>query len=258
MFVNSPAAGATIMCYASTYYAYSDVITVSGLESDAGFGSTLSTNSDGSQLIVGCPKENVNTIYRSGAAYLFNRDIERYIITQASDNPTTLTIPATLRAPTSVKVNNVFLNNTAQYGTFDNNTFTVNYSVTPENAISVTINQPLAIGDVVDIESNVFKQVQKIVSNTVQERAEFGHSVQFALNDSVIAVGSPYDSEIIPQAGSVKLFVNQAESYGTITSTNTSPTLTVGHTIQINKQEIAVPAAPNNTCLLYTSDAADE
>jgi hypothetical protein len=247
VFVNSPAVGATIMCYASTYYAYSDVITVSGLESDAGFGSSVSTNRNGSQLIVGCPKENVNSTFRSGAAYLFNRDIERFIITVASDSPTTVNIPATLRAPTAVKVNNQFLNNTAQYGTFDSNTFTVNYSVSPENAVSVTINQPLAIGDVLDIESNVFKPVQKIVSDTVQERAEFGHAVQFTLDDSEIAVGTPYDSEFIPQAGSVKMFVNQAASYGTITSTNTSPTLTAGHTIQINNQEIAVPAAPNNT-----------
>ena len=249
VFVNSPAVGATIMVYAPTYYALSAVITRPDLESDANFGAAIATSHDGRQLMIGCPNENTNGVYRSGSVYEFNRDVESTLITVATTAPTTFTTAATLTTPVSVKVNGQFLNNTAQYGTFNNNTFTINYSVSPETPISVTINQPLNIGDVVEIEANFFRSVHKLESPNVQERAEFGRSVQFALNDSLVAVGSPYDSlaSDLPQAGSVQLFTNQSLTYGTITSTIANPTLTAGQTIQINFQEVAVPAAPNNT-----------
>jgi hypothetical protein len=249
VFVNSPAIGATIMAYAPTYYQLCQVLTRPGLASDAKFGASVATSHDGRQLAIGCPNENINGTFRAGSVYYFNRDVESRIITTATTAPTTFTTAAPLTLPVSVKVNGEFLNNTAQYGTLRNNTYTVNYSVSPEAPISVTVNQPLNIGDVVEIEANFFRPVHKLESDIPQERAEFGHSVQFVLSDSQLAVGSPYDSQAsqVPQAGSVKMFVNQPLTYGTITSTVANPVLTAGHTLQINYQEIAVPAAPNNT-----------
>ena len=248
VFVNSPPAGATIMVYASTYYAFSDVITVTGLNADARFGQSLAVSADGSQLLVGCPQETINGTYRAGAAYLFERQIQQRAVITASTAPSTYSVDGTLRFPTLVRINGEYLNNTAQYGSLDPNSFSVNYAGDIfTTATSVTINKPLNVGDVIDIDTNQFRKIQKFVSDTVTERAQFGYAVACAINDSVYAVGSPYDNLDVPQAGSVKMFTNQSRSYGTITSTTQSPVLTAGATLRINNQEVAVPSAPNNT-----------
>jgi len=237
------------MVYAQTYYELSDVITLPGLESDARFGAALATNENGTRLIIGAPQENAEGVFYSGATYLFERQAESRIIQTASENPVTFTTSGSLKLPTSVKVNNTFLNNTAQFGTFDDNTFTVNFTGNPENPVSVTVNQALNIGDEVEIQTNQFVFVQKFESEDLEERGEFGRALQFVLQDSQIAVGNPYDSHgnDIPQAGSVRLFVDQAASYGTITSTLANPSLTAGHNIRIDNFIVTVPNAPNNT-----------
>ena len=66
----------------------------------------------------------------------------------------------------------MFLNNTAQWGTNDSNTFTVNYvggSYT-DVATTLVVNQPLSIGTIVDIDTNKFQQVQKIAASAPTDR----------------------------------------------------------------------------------------
>ena len=248
VFVTSPPAGAEIFVDATTYYAYVEKITVAGLNVDARFGHSVSTNTDGSEILIGCPQENVNGIYRAGATYVFNRSIQRFQVNSAQVETPTFTLNSNLNFPTSVAVNGVFLNNTAQWGTNDTNTFTVNYPSGSYTNIATTlvINQPLTIGNTVDIDTNKFQQVQKILANDVSERDYFGKSTVYGLFDCAAIVGAPEDSIVLPQAGSVQSNINQTRLYGTITSTIASPALTAGATLRINNYEVAVPASPNN------------
>ena len=246
VFVTSPPSGAEIFVDATTYYAYAGKITVSGLNVDARFGHSVATNADGSEVLIGCPQENYNGTYRAGTAYVFNRSIQRFQVDSAEvDNPT-FTVNSNLDFPPAVSVNGTFLNNTAQWGTNANNTFTVDYTGGSYIATTVTVNQPLSVGNIVDIDTNKFQQVEKIVLNEVAERARFGLTVAYGLFDCAAIVGAPENSIVLPQAGSVQSNVNQTRLYGTITSTIASPTLTVGATLRINNYEVAVPASPNN------------
>ena len=246
VFVTSPAAGAEIFVDAATYYAYAGKITVSGLNTDARFGHSVATNADGSEILIGCPQENYNGTYRAGTAYVFNRSIQRFQVDNAFVEDPIFTVNSNLDFPPAVAVNGVFLNNTAQWGTNDTNTFTVSYQGGSYTASTVTVNQPLNIGNTVDIDTNQFQQVQKITPEQPAERAYFGKSVIYGLFDCAVIVGAPEDSVILPQAGSVQTDINQARLYGTITSTIASPALTAGATLRINNYEVAVPASPNN------------
>ena len=252
VFVTSPAAGSEIFVVATTYYAYAAKITVPGLALDARFGYSVACSADGSQVLVGAPQENYNGVSRSGAVYVFDRNIQRFIV-DAVDDTTTLVVNGTLTYPTSVAVNGEYFNNTAQWGDIPN-TFTVNYAGDIfTTASSVTVNQQLNLGTIVDVETNLFTQVQKLVANTTGENAYFGQQVTFGLFDSSVVASSPTAAVNNQQQGTVDVNLNQSRLYGTITSTVASPSLTAGNTLRINNFEVAVPASPNNNVAGLTS-----
>lgn len=247
VFVNSPAAGAEIFVDAGTYYAYVGRLTVSGLADGDRFGHSVATNSDGSEVLVGCAYRDVNSRYRAGSAYVFDRNIQRYNVDSDMVSTPTFTPNGTVTFPPSVSVNGVYLNNTAQWGTNQTNTYTVNYVGNPYTVASVTINQPLTVGQVVEIETNQFALTATIEPQIDGENAQFGSAVAFGLFDCSAVVGAPNTQMTKPQQGIVEICVNQSKLYGTITSTLTPVTITAGYTIRINNYEIAVPNSPNNT-----------
>jgi hypothetical protein len=123
----------------------------------------------------------------------------------------------------AVVLNNTYLTNSAQY---INGQFAVVGS-------DVVLDVELNVGDILEIENNIFTQVQKIVPDTPYDESAFGAAVDVCPNNCSVYIGAPVDGTVLLAAGSVQRNVNQARVYGTITSTNANPTLTAGNTIHV-------------------------
>ena len=235
VFTVPPASGSVIRAVAGTYWQPIQVITVPGLSATARFGSSVTTSTDGRQVIIGASNDLSNLSTYSGSAYVFNRSVTRYII--ANTAQLSYALPTGFQDPVAVILNNQYLTNSAQY--LDGQ-FTV---VGNDVVLNVTLN----VGDILELESNIFTQVQKISPNTVYDDSSFGAVVDICPNDCSLYTGAPTDGSIMLAAGSVQRNVNQARVYGIITSTVANPSLTAGNTININNTPVAVPAYPNNT-----------
>ena len=242
VFTTAPALDDKIKILASTYWQFIDTITVPGLDAGARFGSKISTTTDGRQIIIGSSNDSVQivvnnvpeTIY-SGTVYVFDRSVTRYIVS----DPTQLTyaLPAGFQNPVAVVLNNQSLTNSAQYL---NGQFTVSGN-------NVVLNVTLNVGDILELESNIFTQVQKIIPNTPFDESQFGAAVDICPQNCSIYTGAPADGTVVAGAGSVQRNVDQSRVYGVITSTIANPGLTAGDTIRIDNIPVAVPAGPNNT-----------
>jgi len=234
-FITIPPAGAEIVVKAQSYYEYVKTITVSGLPQDAKFGQTVSCTTDGRQVIIGAPYTN-DTYDKSGSVYVFDRNVQRYIITDPT--VTTFALPVGWSGPVSVILNNQFLTNNRN---FIDGQFSVN-----GNNVEINSNIKLNVGDILEIENNIFTQLQKLTENTPAKNAYYGWSTDICNVNCSIYIGAPNDDYALSKAGSVERAVNQAKVYGVITSTVPNPALTAGNTLRINNMVIAVPAYPNN------------
>jgi len=237
VFNTVPAAGAIIVVTALSYFQYVEAITVSGLSSTARFGASVSTTTDGRQILIGAPNDDTTNYANSGAVYAFDRSVIRYIVS----DPTTLTyaLPAGWQEPVSVLLNNEFLVNSAQFmdGMF---------SVVGNNVV-LSSSLMLAVGDILEIESNIFRQVQKFAAGSPTQSAGFGTVINVCPTNCSVYASSPLDSSVLPDAGSVDRRTNQARLYGVITSTIANASLTAGNTILVNNTPVTVPNAPDNT-----------
>ena len=246
-FLTVPAAGTTILVDSATvgaYWKFVHTITVAGVDSNGKFGSSITTDSLGEQILIGAPFDsapdaNGNTITNAGAVYAIDRSVVKYVITNAAQ--LTYAIPGSSTAPVAVMLNRQYLTDTAQY---INGQFTVSGS-----NIVLSSSVTLTPGDFLEIETNQFQLVQKFASNVVIDESKFGQSLDICSNNCSVYVGAPLDSNAtgVVQAGMVQRQVNQSRVYGITTSTVANPSLTAGDTIRINLESVAVPAYPNNT-----------
>lgn len=241
-FVTTPSVGATIAITTGTYWQYIDTITVSGIDTGSKFGTSIACDKDGRQILIGAPGQSstnsaAETVY-PGQVYAFDRSVVRYIVSNAAQ--TTYAIPGSYTDPVAVILNNQFLTNTDQYV---NGQFTVDGS-----NIILSNSVTLAVGDILEIETNQFQFVQQFtISNVLDESehyiAKFGQVVDICSNNCSVYVGAPFNGTLIPQAGIVQRQVNQSRIYGVTTSTIANPILTQGDTIRINDSEVAAPDA---------------
>jgi hypothetical protein len=171
--------------------------------------------------------------------YVFDRNVQKFIY-GTDPSSVTFTTLGTVTAPVSVLVNGEFLINQTDSIINGPGSFTVSGN-------DITIEEPLNIGDIIEIETNQFAQVQEITQNTVAEFVNFGQAVDICSYNCSLYVGAPQDSVSGWKAGAVQRSVNQSRVYGTITSTVANPTLTAGETLRVNDIDVAVPANPNNT-----------
>jgi len=242
----NPAPNAVIMAYAATYFKYISKIT--GPVGSANFGYSVASSTDGRQVVVGAPTAVVNAL-ESGSTYVYDRSVLRYQIGIGDTGTTTFSLPAGWQSPVSVLINGVFLTN-ADY--FINGGFQV-----IGNDVVLTSAVTLAVGDVVEVESNIFKFVQQIVTTTDWDslnqtadnspiyQAQLGWAVDLCSQNCSIYSGEPQNTN--NNSGAVQRNVNQARVYGIISSPVANPVLTSGDTIRVNNYEVAVPASPNNT-----------
>jgi hypothetical protein len=234
-WINAPAGGVSIVVRADKHFVYVNTLTVAGLAAGARFGHSVSTTTDGRQVIIGCADQTVDGKVEAGSVYVFDRNVQRFIYGTETSS-VTFTVLGTVTAPVSVIVNNQFLTNQVDSTVNADGTFTVSGN-------DVTIQDPLQVGDVIEIETNQFTQVQQIVKDTVTEFTNFGQSLDICSFNCSLYVGAPQDSTQEWKAGSVQRSVNQARVYGTITATVANPVLTAGQTLRVNNTDVAVPVA---------------
>jgi len=214
-----PPPGANITVDAQSYFTFVDKLTRSGIDATSRFGHSVTTTTNGKNFIVGAPGRSNS----SGKSYVYNRSTESFQITVAET--TNFTTQQTLIAPVSVTVNGEFLLNTEL-------NFGGEFTITSSNTLSIL--RPLAVGDIVEISTNHFNLVQDLESHQPFESAEFGSVVDQCVNNCSLYIAAPLDSSVLPQAGHVELWQNQAQLYGGITSTIANPTLTPGNKISVN------------------------
>jgi hypothetical protein len=184
--------------------------------------------------------KSVSTITQAGSVYVFDRNVQAFIVSNATVD--TYTFLGTATAPIDVLVNNEFLTDETVGTINGNNTFTVSGN-------NVTLNTTLEIGDVIEIETNQFVLSQKVVENQVNEYVNFGQAVELCPYNCSLYVGAPQDNTTAWKGGIVQRDVAVARSFGTITSTLTVTNLTAGNTLRVNNIDVVVPNAPNNTLL---------
>ena len=247
-----PALDNRIEIVSNTYWQYCGEINTVGydtLPSNAQFGISLSTSTDGRQIIIGADGADASISETgTGAVYVWDRSVDRQIVTDTSI--LTYTIPGTPAAPVSVLLNGKFLtvrnvtDNSITKTQFINGEIDINYDT---NEITLLSSISLTVGDNLEIETNNFQPIQKILSNDPSQNSKFGHALDICSTNCSLYVGAPQDSSVLIEAGSVERSVNQSRTYGVTTSTVANPSLTAGDTIRINNIEVAVPSAPNNT-----------
>ena len=250
-FLTVPAPGSNIAVQSAVVGAYWQYVDSTNLTSDlyggdanAQFGDSITTDSTGTQILIGAPYDSAldqegDTIADAGVVYAFDRSLIKLVIT----NPSQLTyaIPGLYTEPVSVVLNNQYLTNTDQY--IDGQFSIVGSDIVLSESLTLTP------GDILEIDTNQFQFVQKISANNVIDESLYGKSLDICSNNCSVYVGAPLDSSAtgIPQAGMAERQVNQSKIYGVITSNIANPSLTPGDTIRVNYIEVAVPDSPNNT-----------
>lgn len=252
LFNIAPAANVDIEVVSNNYWQYCGEINTIGYDSlpaDAEFGISVSTSTDGRQIIIGADRANASMLATAtGAVYVWDRSVARYVITDPTED--TYSMPGTPVAPVSVLLNGEFLTvrnvteGSITKTQFINGQVDINYD---NNEITLRSSVSLNVGDNLEIETNEFQPVQKVVSNAPAQNNLFGRAQDICSTNCSLYVGSPQDSSVVIEGGSVERSVNQSRIYGVTTSTIANPALTAGDTIRINNIEVAVPASPNNT-----------
>jgi hypothetical protein len=247
VFTTAPSNGDSIEINAGNYWQACGVISVNSLPASANFGISLATSTDGRQIVIGASADLVNTV-PTGSVYVYDRSVSRTIITDASI--TTYAIPGTPTAPVSVVLNGEFLSarNVTQDSItktqFINGQVDIDYDT---NEITLLSSVQLTVGDNLEIETNQFQLLQKVIADQPGLNNQFGHALDVCSTNCSLYVGSPLDSLVLLEAGSAERNVNQSRLYGVTTSLVANPVLTAGDTIRVNNIEVAVPAGPNNT-----------
>jgi FG-GAP repeat len=231
LFVAAPNAGNVYVYHANanSYYSYANTISVSS-SAAAQFGYSIKTTSDASQVAISAPYQAVNGVSSAGAVYVFDRSIERFVA-----SGTVYTTQNAINANT-VKV------------TVNGNVVTTGFTVYSGN---VTFTTAPVTGSVIDIETNNFQLLSNLTATTPTSGATFGTVTWISGNDADVYVSSPGYSAPGYYSGLVYRFVNQGASYGTITGTTYSPTVSAGDTIRINGIKVTftggnVTTAANN------------
>ena len=231
-----PPLGAKIIVSTPTYWQYVETITSASSVNGDQFGASITTTTDGRQIMIGAPNAEVNLTVGAGTVYIFDRSVLRYIVSTPSQ--LTYTVPGNVVSPVAVSVNGIFLLTTEQ-------SLDGQFTVSGNNIIfsNITVNY----GDIIEIETNAITQIQQINSSTIKYQASYGFDMVSCPLNCSLYVGAPYDSTYLQFAGSVDYQTNQSRVYGITTSTIANPTLTAGGTLRINNTQVTVPGLPNNT-----------
>jgi len=242
---SSPAAGSSILVRAEGYFQYAGTITNPASVSGDNFGYSVSTSTDGRQVLIGAPNTTVDGNTQAGTVYVYDRDVQRFIY--GTDGSTvSFTVIGSVAEPVSVLVNDTFLVNEKSAAPSQTNTFTVSGN-------TITILADLQVGDIIEIETNGFALVQAISQDTVEEFGNYGYDTDLCSYNCSLYVGIPNSSVQQFKAGAVERSVNQSRAFGIITSTVANATLTSGNTLRVNNQDVLVPNTWNSSTVYSTN-----
>jgi hypothetical protein len=242
---SSPVAGASILVRAEGYFQYAGTITNPVSAAGDNFGYSVSTSTDGRQVLIGAPNTTVDGNTQAGTVYVYDRDVQRFIY--GTDGSTvSFTVIGSVAEPVSVLVNDTFLVNEKSAAPNQTNTFTVSGN-------TITILADLQVGDIIEIETNGFALVQAVSQDTAAEFSNYGYDTDLCSYNCSLYVGIPNSSVQQFKAGAVERSVNQSRAFGIITSTVANASLTSGNTLRINNQDVLVPNAWNNSTVYSTN-----
>ena len=185
---------------------------------------SLSTNADGSQLLVGIIPDTADL----GTTLVYDRMVEKFV---ATANQTSYRVDQNFNS-LHLKVIAAGVELVQQ----------VDYTLDiPEGDIILTI--PSTEGDIIQIETNDFVLLTTLTPATGDEHVNdhFGWGVEFCSVGCVLLVGMPNHDESLAtdsNNGIVYNYINQARRFGTITSTVQNPIVTIGDSIRIDNVNI--------------------
>jgi len=241
-FATAPASGTEIRVRATDYWQPVAEITVSGLAADARFGHSVSTTTDGRQVLIGAPGVDSE----EGRVYVFDRSVQAFQITDADTlSYTTVQSLSVPGAPINVKLNGEFLLNEQDNigGTF---------SIAGN---TVTVDTDIAVGDTLVVETNQFALIQILADAEQFQGAQYGFTLDQCINDCSLYIGAPYDGAVLPEAGHVEYQLNQSRVYGITTSPVANPVPSPGDYLRVNDRFVVVPTvAAHNSALTYAVD----
>ena len=199
----------TLLIDAKTYWDFVTTVNISGSVGDL-IGQSISTTTDGRQLIIGAPGSEVTvgstTTTDAGKVYIYDRSVQRFQVTTASTTTQSFTTTDTPVGTPAVTVNGTYLIPTAQ-----NNNAQFSNTGTTITIGTATNSYTLNVGDIVEIETNTFRLVQTINSPTVGEAYNFGQVVDMCSTNCSLYIAEPNDSTITEQGGSVDRWINQKQ-----------------------------------------------
>ena len=200
-------------------------MTVAGLGATDRFGHSIACNSSGDQIVVGCPGfDNY-----AGRTYVYDRSIQRFVVDDVTQTEYRTVNDLEIPGFVSVTQNGALLMpDTLNIG----GQYTVDIS-NPANQF-VNISATLAVGDVIEVETNQFTLLQVITATTPTALAQYGYKLDESANACSLYIAAPFDSSVLLEAGSVEFQQNQSRVYGTITTTVANPTLTPGAFIRLD------------------------
>ena len=222
VLTNAPANGSTVTVEYSDYYEYVDYI-FNPLSADGSslslndFPSSISTSTDGSQVVIGASaqKQQINNIvYTAGAVCVIDRTIEKFI----GDGSTLEFDTAFLINTPRVTVDDIEID-PSEYNFTD---YTVTFLTAPD------------ISSIVSIETNNFRLSTTILPPTVQEGMKFGYQTLICPNNCSIYTSAPRFYNLTGDPGTVYRNLNLPKVYGTLTGKVANPTVTIGDALRIN------------------------
>ncbi len=218
-FVIAPSNGVKIGSFVNQYYyQLLDTLPIAGeAATTAGFGQSITTNSDGSVIVIGAPSEDIDGYAESGAVYVYHRTVYQLFTDGVSS---TFTIPDSFNIIRSVKLNDVVL------------TENVDYYIVATSIQFPPFGVPAQSQRLI-IESNQFVFDQKI-SSLKGTDYQFGSLVDLCATGCNIVVATKNYNKFDYQSGAVSRIVNVGRVYGNIIGKVENPTVTPGHGLVIN------------------------
>jgi hypothetical protein len=233
-FSFAPSVG-EITVFQRNYFQLVTKISLSDSSNDQ-FGYSIATSDDGSQIIVGAPTANNDsiTVTDSGKVYIIDRTVESFYGDSATvafvTDDTILGVPV-------VSVDEFARTVGVDYTVSGGNTIT--FVVAPDN------------GSIVKIQSNKFVLSQTLDDfEDPQTGAQFGYSLDLCPNNCSLYVGAPYEDDTTIDGGKVHRFINQGRFFGTVTSTNSNPITSSATKILINNFLVSFNSSDNLSSII--------
>jgi len=226
----APASGAAIyISYESHYVETNRIITDDPQAS--GFGTSVSTNYDGSVVVIGAANSSVTfgttTYSNAGKTYIFDRTAEEFIangsvstfqLSNAFVGSSTITTPTLITNPT-ITVDGVDITTTS----------TFNYSTN-----QVTLNSAPQSGSIVRVETNQFINTKIATTDIGQINSSYGTAVKISYDGSSAFSSATGYGLTSSQNGVVFYLADIPQKYGTAIGNISNFNMTANNAIRIN------------------------